>query len=78
MFKKKESSFEEDIVNCKSFIYNIAWEDPEIDFKYLNIGSDDTILILYTAKAMIDGGKEIDFINQYLIALKLLKEDACS
>ena len=48
MFKKKESSFEEDIVNCKSFIYNIAWEDPEIDFKYLNIGSDDTILMITT------------------------------
>lgn len=48
-------------------------------FKFIDLtkfnSSDDTILILYTAKAMIDGGKEIDFINQYLIALKLLKDE---
>ena len=42
-------NFEKNIINCKKFIYNIAWEDPKIDFRYLNINRNDNILMITTA-----------------------------
>lgn len=46
-------------------------------FQFINltnfISSDDTILIIYTANALLDGGKEEHFINNYLKSLKILK-----
>ena len=37
------------LYNCNQFIYNIAWEDPSIDFKYLEINNNDIILMITTA-----------------------------
>ena len=37
------------LYNCNQFIYNIAWEDPNIDFKYLEINKNDVILMITTA-----------------------------
>ena len=30
------NNFYYNLYNCNQFIYNIAWEDPRIDFKYFS------------------------------------------
>ena len=37
------------IDNSNEFIYNMSWEDYEIDFKYLNINTNDNVLIITSA-----------------------------
>ena len=44
-----KNTFYDYIYNCNQFIYNIAWEDPKIDFKYLDINNNDKILMITTA-----------------------------
>ena len=43
------NNFYYNLYNCNQFIYNIAWEDSNIDFKYLEINNNDTILMITTA-----------------------------
>ncbi len=48
--------------NC--IIYNVAWEDPRIDGKVLQIGPEDTMLMLTTGGCnvldrLLDGAKHI-------------------
>jgi len=48
--------------NC--IIYNVAWEDPRIDGKVMQIGQDDTLLMLTTGGCnvldrLLDGAKHI-------------------
>ena len=37
--------FEYYIQNGDSFIYSLAWEDPRLDFKYLNVENDNVLMI---------------------------------
>lgn len=37
--------FEHFIKNGKSFIYSLAWEDPRLDFKHLNVNNDNVLMI---------------------------------
>lgn len=44
-----KNTFYDYVYNCNQFIYNIAWEDPDLDFKYLDINEEDNILMITTA-----------------------------
>ena len=37
--------FEYYIQNGSSFIYSLAWEDPRLDFKYLDVENDNVLMI---------------------------------
>ena len=45
----KNNDFYNNILNCKEFIYNIAWEDTNIDLKYLEINKNDNVLMISSA-----------------------------
>ena len=37
--------FEYQIKNGNSFVYSLSWEDPDLDFKYLNVENDNVLMI---------------------------------
>ena len=67
----KYNNYINKIINSKTFIYSIAWEDFKIDKKYLNINSHENILIITT------GGCNV--LNTLLLnPNKIVSCDLCS
>ena len=47
-YNKNSKHYIKKILNFKTFIYPMAWEDYKIDCKYLNINNNDNILMITT------------------------------
>ena len=46
--RKARRSLPDQIADCQTFIYSIAWEDPRLDFRHLKICPRDTVLMITT------------------------------